>query len=68
MDGWYFYSDYSSGRLWGLKYEDGKTLASNVELLRQDTTPSSFGVDVEGEIYLMDYSHGKIWKVVGEEK
>lgn len=63
--GWYLYGDYVSGRIWGLKQENGK-LIKNAELLHQDCNPSSFGVDKDGEIYLTEYSRGILTKVEGE--
>jgi glucose/arabinose dehydrogenase len=63
--GWYIYGDYASGRIWGLKTEKGK-LIQNVQLLKQDCNPSSFGVDKDGEIYLLEYGRGILTKVVGE--
>jgi glucose/arabinose dehydrogenase len=63
--GWYIYGDYASGRIWGLKYENGK-LVTNQLLMRQDCNPSSFGEDKEGELYLCEYGRGIVWKIVGE--
>jgi len=63
--GWYLYGDYSSGRIRGLKYENGKLL-KNVELLQQDCSPSSFGEDKDGELYLCEYARGIIWKIATE--
>ena len=63
--GAYIYGDYASGRLWGLKYENGKLLTNQL-LMRQDCNPSSFGEDKDGELYLCEYGRGIIWKIVGE--
>ena len=63
--GWYLYGDYASGRIWGLKYEDGK-LQENALLLEKDCNPASFGEDKDGELYVCEYSRGIIWKIVGE--
>jgi glucose/arabinose dehydrogenase len=62
LQGWYIYGDYSSGRIWGLKQQGGKVTA-NAEMLHSRTQPSSFGVDSEGEVYVVDYN-GAIWKIV----
>jgi glucose/arabinose dehydrogenase len=63
--GWYFYGDYVSGRIWGLKQENGK-VTQHAELLHQDCNPSSFGVDKDGEMYLTEYSRGILTRIVGE--
>src|SRR6185369_16605710 len=54
--GWYLYGDYSSGRLWGLKYDNGKVTVSPVELFKANVQPSSFGEDADGELYLCSYN------------
>jgi glucose/arabinose dehydrogenase len=54
LDGLYFYGDYCSGIIWGLRYEaDGSW--SQAELLRSDEAISSFGQDEAGEVYLVDH-------------
>jgi len=55
LDGWYFYADYGSGRIWALKYEKRKKTAQG-EVLRMRGQPSSFGVDASGEMYICDHS------------
>lgn len=68
MQGWYFYADFQSGRIWGLRLDRGK-LAENVELLgRNDRiTPSSFGEDSDGELYICAHARGEIWRVGAKE-
>lgn len=61
LDGVYFYGDYCSGILWGLRHEaDGQW--SQAELLRTQETISSFGQDEAGEIYLIDHQ-GQIFQL-----
>lgn len=60
--GWYLYADYSSGRIWGLKYENGRVAADDL-LLHSRAQPSSFGEDFRGEVYLCDYA-GTIYQIV----
>ena len=55
--GHYIYADYSSGRIWALKYEDGKVISGPTELLKQNVQPSSFGEDLDGELYLCDLNN-----------
>jgi glucose/arabinose dehydrogenase len=56
MQGVYFYGDYCSGRIWGLR-QDGSAWQS---ALLTDTSHriSSFGEDEAGNVYLVDYGGG----------
>jgi glucose/arabinose dehydrogenase len=73
--GVYFYADYGSGRIWGLKYEKGKvtandqfnvTFADSGKSALNRVQPSSFGEDLAGELYICDHSAGVIWRMVPE--
>ena len=66
LAGFYLYGDFSSGRIWGLKYEGGRVTAVT-EVYRGTTKISSFGEDSEGELYLCDYYHGKVLRVVAAD-
>ncbi|MBE0662155.1 MAG: PQQ-dependent sugar dehydrogenase [Bacteroidales bacterium] len=59
--GKYIYGDFTSGRIWALDYdyENGEA-GNNIELLDLISNVSSFGVDEEGEIYVLTYSGGSI--------
>jgi glucose/arabinose dehydrogenase len=51
--GVYLYGDYGSGRVWGLLHlKDGSW--QNAEMFQTGRQISSFGVDENGEIYLVD--------------
>jgi hypothetical protein len=76
--GWYVYGDYSSGIVWGLKYEDGKVTGQAV-LVEPDsaapategrrfrpTQPAAFGEDGAGETYLVDLN-GAIYRIEADE-
>ena len=56
MTGIYFYGDFCSGRIWGLSF-DG-TDWQNTEYLDSTLTISSFGEDVNGEVYVVDFDGG----------
>ena len=56
MTGVYFYSDYCSGRIWGLSF-DG-TGWHNTEYLDSTLSVSSFGEDLNGEVYVVDLNGG----------
>jgi glucose/arabinose dehydrogenase len=66
--GTYLYADYVSGLIGGVRLAavDGADLSSPdaLKLLDTDTRPSSFGVDEQGELYLVDHN-GTIWAVNG---
>jgi len=64
--GWYFYADYASGRIWGLKYENG-SLTADAELMRMRGQPSSFGLDKNGEIYVCEHN-GAIYRIDQSEE
>ena len=61
LQGIYFYADYCSGRVWGLRH-DGSTWQSTL-LFETPYTITSFGEDEEGELYLTDYSAGDIYLI-----
>jgi glucose/arabinose dehydrogenase len=65
--GVYVYGDYDSGRIWGLRYENGSVLA-NGELINLRRNPklniASFGEDSEGELYILAFD-GRMYELVG---
>ena len=42
---------------------DGKALTFDAELLHSDLHPSSFGEDAKGELYVLDYFNGGVWRI-----
>ncbi len=55
LDGIYFYGDFCSGIIRGLRYEaDGSW--SEAELLQSELSISSFGQDEAGEVYVIDHN------------
>ncbi len=64
--GVYVYGDFESGRIWGLRYEDGK-LITNGELIDMRRGPklniASFGEDAQGEMYILAFD-GRIHELV----
>jgi glucose/arabinose dehydrogenase len=58
LAGVYVYADYDSGRIWGLRYENGKLL-TNGELIDLKHSPklnvASFGEDAQGELYILAF-------------
>jgi glucose/arabinose dehydrogenase len=62
MTGIYFYGDFCSGRIWGLSF-DG-TDWQNTEYLDSTLSITSFGEDVNGEVYVVDFS-GAVYRLEG---
>lgn len=59
FQGVYLYSDFCSGKVWGLlRLPDGSW--QNQVLFETGLNVSSFGIDEAGEIYLVDQSNGAI--------
>lgn len=61
LTGNYFVSDYCSGIIWRL-FHDGTRWLSN-PLMDSDLIISSFGEDVHGEIYALNYWNGGIYRL-----
>ncbi len=60
LNGLYFYGDYCTGFVWTLKQTQGKW--QNDLFLRTRFRMSSFGEDVNGELYLVDHG-GAVYKL-----
>lgn len=64
FNGIYIYGDYGSGKIWGLQINpDTKRTVSNTLLLESELPISSFGEDLEGEIYVVSH-RGAVLKIV----
>src|SRR5207248_3190685 len=61
MSGMYFYGDFVSGRIWGMKF-DG-TNWQDRELMHTPYNISSFGEDEAGRLYFADYSSSAVYLV-----
>lgn len=62
LQGLYFYSDYCSGTIWTLRQSADGSLATQTQL-DTNLAVSSFGEDINGELYLADLSGGAIYRV-----
>lgn len=60
LTGWYVLGDYVDGRFWGLLY-DGEKLVESTLLLDTFLSPFSFGIDHQGEVYMLA-SNGHIYR------
>lgn len=64
--GTYFFGDYCSGLIWGLRknnsgdWEYARFLNTNIAI-------SSFGIDENNDIYVIDFRKGDIYRLVVEE-
>ncbi len=61
MRGIYFYGDYCSARIWGLKF-DGAEWQTSL-LTERGVNMSSFGKDQDGNLLVVSYFGGEIWLV-----
>ncbi|MCC6574079.1 MAG: PQQ-dependent sugar dehydrogenase [Planctomycetes bacterium] len=55
MQGVYFYGDYSSGCIWGLRAKDGKATENGQVLKTTRVGIASFGVDKDNELYVCGF-------------
>lgn len=62
LAGTYLFSDYASGKIWGLTEGQSGTW-TRAELLSTNANVSSLGQDASGEIYVVEYS-GSVMKLV----
>jgi hypothetical protein len=61
LDGLYFYGDYCSGRIWGMRRSGVQWIAK--ELLKSRLSISTFGEDEAGELYVADHDAGGIFRI-----
>jgi len=67
ISGTYFFADFCSGRIWGLR-KNPKGTWEMTEFLESPLMVSTFGQDENGEIYVLDFKKGAIYHLsaVGE--
>jgi uncharacterized repeat protein (TIGR03806 family) len=63
MRGAYFYADYVSDRVWALRRNAAGTANEWVREIATAPSPSSFGEDAAGELYVCSHSDGKIYRL-----
>jgi len=61
LDGVYLFSDYCTGKLWGLSRTGGKWKTE--KLMETGKRVSTFGQDESGRVYLADYGSGDIFRI-----
>ncbi|MDQ4076752.1 MAG: PQQ-dependent sugar dehydrogenase [Chloroflexota bacterium] len=62
MRGHYLFGDYVDGNLWALKEVDG-TWQITGRMENALNNPSTFGEDINGELYVADISSGRIYRI-----
>lgn len=63
--GKYIYGDFISGRVWALSFDEETFEAeSNTELINLPLNISSFAQDNDGELYILGYNNGRIFRIV----
>ena len=65
LRGRYVYADYATGRFFSFVW-DGKAATDRVELtsaLNPNGLPSSFGEDAAGEVYVVMFNTGRIYRI-----
>lgn len=65
IKGTYFFGDYCSGIIWGLR-RNSEDEWEYAQFLDSDLAISSFGIDKDNEIYIIDFRKGDIYRLVGE--
>ena len=57
LTGTYVFGDFCSGKIWGMRY-DGTSVTYNLLLADTGLNITSFGQDLEGEIYILSRNDG----------
>ena len=63
LQGFYLFGDFVSGRIWTLPATSGTGSVAN-ELLNTSLSISSFAVDNDEGLYVLDYAAGSIYQVI----
>jgi glucose/arabinose dehydrogenase len=64
LQGKYLFGDFCTGFVWTLTREENDQFRMDRLLREEDMRLSSFALDAEGEIYLLDVAFGTIYKLV----
>ena len=64
LQGRYFYGDFGTGRIWSIQATGGGWSAP-IEELDTSLAIASFGEDQAGELYVVDYGGGKLYRMQG---
>lgn len=64
FQGWYFFADFASDRLWQTKGTTAAGLQIETGLLSGAANISAFGQSESGELYAVNYSSGKLYRII----
>ena len=64
LGGWYLFSDYCSGHLFGVRSDVTELTAPRI-LLETTMAVSAFGEDPAGELYIADLNSGAVFRIDG---
>ncbi|MEM9693453.1 MAG: PQQ-dependent sugar dehydrogenase [Myxococcota bacterium] len=70
LRGTYFFADFARSQFWTLRTENQQLVGEVTEVTQQLTAglgllnPSGFGNDARGEVYVTDYTQGRLLRVV----
>jgi glucose/arabinose dehydrogenase len=67
LSGTYFFSDFCSGKIWGLR-RNQKQDWDWTEFLDTTLMISSFGQDENGEIFVLDFEKGAVYHLIGVDE
>ncbi len=62
LQGAYIYADYDTGKMWSLRYQDGKVTEHRV-LADTQLRTVTFGQGVRGEVFMVDFAGGYIHRL-----
>jgi uncharacterized repeat protein (TIGR03806 family) len=65
--GTYVYGDYDTGKIWGLRYEDGNVIGPR-ELVDSTLRLVCFGEDAQDELLLLDHMGGGLHRLVANSR
>ncbi len=65
LNGFYFFADYGSGAIWSLA-RNAQGAWDRAVFMKTDYNISSFGEDVNGELYLLNHRGGAVYQLVGK--
>jgi len=60
LQGWYFFGDFVSGRMWALNSSDPQQTVQLADM----ANPAAFAEDAQGELYVLSYQ-GNIYQLMG---
>jgi len=66
LNGIYFYADFNTGRLFAAWKPTPSAAFTSAFIRHTGHNVSSFGEDVNGELYLVSYSNGRIYRLTSE--